>query len=514
MIDEQKIIGLLQAKALGCLDSSDEEILSDFINGGHLFPWDELGALQSVASLLPISLPLELPDPSLKDKIALRLIKLTEEIRAQKIIQEEKQILPEVDVAISQEPDFIEEEFEQQIEELNDTQESAPEQQGEFEEVTGIKIEIPDFIEEEFEQQIEELNDTQESAPEQQEEFEEVTGIKIEIPDVVEKEFEPQIEELNDTQESAPEQQGEFEEVTGIKTEIPDIIEENNFNMEIEEATFNLDDVVLPDYDLINTSETEFDQIEQPNIENITEKPFEEPPIETQPIDTVEPFKELPAEISFDHTIKSSEEELTESLPIETALSDAVESFNEQFIEKPVSDTDKAFEEPLTNEQASDIVEQSEEPMTESAETYTQSIEPLLGSETIVEQTEKTQEEVTEQVQNKAVRDAKTIAESDTDSEKQPDLTKRSVADKLFKAIEQDFDSLKFHYERSEAKLKRGLLVSYVVIAVLFLLLIFSFFKLSGDVNNLLDEIKSLKKNTSSFLIKEKNINSFYQFFG
>ncbi len=460
MIDEQKIIGLLQAKALGCLDSSDEKILSEFIDGGHLFPWDELGTFQSIASLLPVSLPLEQPDPSLKDKIALRLIKLTEEIRAQKIIEEEKQIPPEVEINLPQEPDFIEEESEQQVEEINDLPELTPEQHGDFEEVTGIKIEMPDVIEEEFKQQV---------------------------------------EELNDSPELTSEQHRDFEEVTGIKTEIPDIIEEDNFNMEIEEATFNLDDVALPDYESTSSTETDFDQIEQPGIENITEKPFEEPIIETPPINTIETFKESSAETSIDDIIEST-------------VIDGVESFNEQFTEE--QEIEEAFEETLTKTQSSDMAEQSEEQLIESvsARIYAQTIEPLLDSETVVESTEKISEETTEQVQDKAVLETKEI--SGSDSEKQPDLTKRSVADKMFKAIEQDFDSLRYHYERSEAKLKRGLFVSYIIIAVLFLLLIFSFFKLSGDINNLLDEIKSLKKNTSSSLLNEKKVNSFYQFFG
>lgn len=460
MIDEQKIIGLLQAKALGCLDPSDEKILSEFIDGGHLFPWDELGTFQSIASLLPISLPLEQPDPSLKDKIALRLIKLTEEIRAQKIIEEEKQIPPEAEINLPQEPDFIEEESEQQVEEINDLPELTPEQHGDFEEVTGIKIKMPDVTEEEFKQQV---------------------------------------EELNDSPESTSEQQGDFEEVAGIKTEIPDIIEEDNFNMEIEEATFNLDDVALPDYESTSSTETDFDQIEQPGIENITEKPFEEPIIETPPIDTIETFKESSAETSIDDIIEST-------------VIDGVESFNEQFTEE--QEIEEAFEEPLTKTQSSDMAEQSEEQQIESvsAGIYAQTIEPLLDSETVVESTEKISEETTEQVQDKAVLETKEI--SGSDSEKQPDLTKRSVADKMFKAIEQDFDSLRYHYERSEAKLKRGLFVSYIIIAVLFLLLIFSFFKLSGDINNLLDEIKSLKKNTSSSLLNKKKVNSFYQFFG
>ena len=55
--------------------------------------------------------------------------------------------------------------------------------------------------------------------------------------------------------------------------------------------------------------------------------------------------------------------------------------------------------------------------------------------------------------------------EDSEDSNKQVDLTKKSVAEKMFKTIEQDFDTLKYHYEESERKTTRGLLFAYVIIA-------------------------------------------------
>jgi hypothetical protein len=90
MIDEQKIIGMLQAKALGCLDVEDNSDLQEFIDGGHLFPWDEFGKFQNVAALLPLALQLELPDAELKDRVALKLIKLSEQLRIKKILEEDK----------------------------------------------------------------------------------------------------------------------------------------------------------------------------------------------------------------------------------------------------------------------------------------------------------------------------------------------------------------------------------------------------------------------------------------
>ena len=51
MIDEHKIVGMLQAKALGCLDVEENKELQEFIDAGHVFPWDELGSYKKAASL-------------------------------------------------------------------------------------------------------------------------------------------------------------------------------------------------------------------------------------------------------------------------------------------------------------------------------------------------------------------------------------------------------------------------------------------------------------------------------
>ncbi len=99
------------------------------------------------------------------------------------------------------------------------------------------------------------------------------------------------------------------------------------------------------------------------------------------------------------------------------------------------------------------------------------------------------------------------------ETEKTPDFTKRSVAEKVFKTIEQDFDALKYHYEKSERKLTRGQLMSYVIIALLFALLVFSFFKFSADIKLLEREIKSLKNNSTSSMMNNKNITSDFYFF-
>jgi hypothetical protein len=90
VIDKQKIIGLIPAKAMGCLTVEDNLIIQSYLDEGYEFPWDELANYQYTAALLPLALQLEIPEPSLKDNVALKLIKLTEEQLAKKIREEEQ----------------------------------------------------------------------------------------------------------------------------------------------------------------------------------------------------------------------------------------------------------------------------------------------------------------------------------------------------------------------------------------------------------------------------------------
>lgn len=90
MIDKQKIIGLIPAKAIGCLTAEDNLIIQSYLDEGNEFPWEELADYQYTVSLLPLALELEIPEPALKDNVALKLIKITEEQRAKKIREEEQ----------------------------------------------------------------------------------------------------------------------------------------------------------------------------------------------------------------------------------------------------------------------------------------------------------------------------------------------------------------------------------------------------------------------------------------
>lgn len=322
MIDEQKIIGMLQARSLGCLDENDNKELQEFIDAGHLFPWDELGKLQKVASFLPLALDLELPDAELKDRVALKLIKLSEQLRASKIIDENK--------------------FE--------IEEEVDEPQNDF-----VNLEEP-FVE-------------------------------------------PPIE---------------------IETDEDSVVDENLATpLNIDEINFNLDEIKLPGFDVSEVSENNL--LEDTSIESPFETLIDESQIEYPTVDEI-PISEVLNEPEI--VKEDTSQQLLTNEPVETKLADDFE-----------------------------------------------------------------------------------------DAGKQIDFNKRSVAEKMFKAIEQDFDSLKFQYEESERKITRRLLITYVLIAVLLATLVFSFFKFSSDINGLKNETRDLKQKTSSSLFNEQKNNFTHHFF-
>jgi len=333
MIDEHKIIGMLQAKALSCLDAEENKELQEFINAGHVFPWDELGSYQNVASLLPLALQLELPDAELKDRVALKLIKLSEQLRINKILEEDK-----------------------------------------FE------------VEEELDESVNEFTN---------------------IPETY---IEPPIE---------------------IETE-ETVVEENLAEaLNPEESNFNIDEVVLPDLDGGGVSDI--------NLQD-------------------------------DVSIESPFETLIDETEIDYPQVEEV-------------DVDKVLDEPETP-----LPDTSEQLDSDEAENTS----PLINQQSI---------------------EIKQLEDSEEEAEEKPDLTKKSVVEKVFKTLEQDFDTLKNNVDESERKTTRGLLFAYIIVAVLLALLIFSFFKFSSDINSLKDEVKELKNKISSSLYEEQKINSDYHYF-
>lgn len=84
MMDKDTAAELIQAKALGCLDNKSRKELNEYLNLGGDFSWKEYGEFQNLTSLLPIILEIEIPDISVKDKVAKRIYDAIAEQKAKR----------------------------------------------------------------------------------------------------------------------------------------------------------------------------------------------------------------------------------------------------------------------------------------------------------------------------------------------------------------------------------------------------------------------------------------------
>ncbi len=89
MMDKDTAAEMIQAKALGCLDSKERKELNEFLNMGGEFPWKEFGEYQNLSALLPIILEIEIPGASVKDKVAQKIYKAIAELKAKKETEKE-----------------------------------------------------------------------------------------------------------------------------------------------------------------------------------------------------------------------------------------------------------------------------------------------------------------------------------------------------------------------------------------------------------------------------------------
>ncbi len=80
---------MIAAFAAGCMDKENFVQFRDYILEGGELPPGELGELQNIVAMIPVILELETPDPSLKDKVAKKLIGMKDEIKT-KIREERK----------------------------------------------------------------------------------------------------------------------------------------------------------------------------------------------------------------------------------------------------------------------------------------------------------------------------------------------------------------------------------------------------------------------------------------
>jgi hypothetical protein len=81
-MERKKIIDLIKLEVLSCLTEKDRENLKSAKMDNDDFPWKELGEYQHIVALLPTVLDLNNPSSELKDKTAMKLYNIRDQIKA------------------------------------------------------------------------------------------------------------------------------------------------------------------------------------------------------------------------------------------------------------------------------------------------------------------------------------------------------------------------------------------------------------------------------------------------
>lgn len=84
MADINEYKKMLHAYALGCLEHQDHIELNSYLKAGGEFDRSELWEYQNLASLIAVSLEEKIPHPKVKDSVARRLYRMSEEIKAKR----------------------------------------------------------------------------------------------------------------------------------------------------------------------------------------------------------------------------------------------------------------------------------------------------------------------------------------------------------------------------------------------------------------------------------------------
>jgi hypothetical protein len=81
-MDKKKSLELVKLEVLGCLNEKDIESLKIIKESNDDFPWKELADYQNLVALIASSLELKYPASELKDKTAMKLYSIKDEIKA------------------------------------------------------------------------------------------------------------------------------------------------------------------------------------------------------------------------------------------------------------------------------------------------------------------------------------------------------------------------------------------------------------------------------------------------
>ena len=115
-MEKKKIVDLIKLEVLGCLSDEDIKSLESLKVEGNEFPWKELGDYQNLIARLPVSLEIKIPSIELKDKTAMKLYSIRDQIKAKIDAKKaiEVPLPPAEEISITAEN--IEEELTEQIE--------------------------------------------------------------------------------------------------------------------------------------------------------------------------------------------------------------------------------------------------------------------------------------------------------------------------------------------------------------------------------------------------------------
>ncbi|MBZ0200529.1 MAG: anti-sigma factor [Ignavibacteriaceae bacterium] len=84
---------LIHAYSLGCLGKENFDEMVSIIDKKELFEYQELGEYQNLAALLPAILNMEMPSSEVKDKVAMKLYSLQEELKKKTAIETPEKLL-------------------------------------------------------------------------------------------------------------------------------------------------------------------------------------------------------------------------------------------------------------------------------------------------------------------------------------------------------------------------------------------------------------------------------------
>jgi|MudIll2142460700_1097286.scaffolds.fasta_scaffold217553_2 hypothetical protein len=116
-MDKKKSLDLIKLEVLGCLSDKDKENLQAMKAEGEEFPWRVLGDYQNLIANLPLALELKYPASDLKDKTAMKLYNIRDQIKAKVDAKKAQQVPVQLVEEISESVETIEvqEKFEENI---------------------------------------------------------------------------------------------------------------------------------------------------------------------------------------------------------------------------------------------------------------------------------------------------------------------------------------------------------------------------------------------------------------